>query len=94
MATLQHNVVEKEIIKAVDEIKRKLKIDAVIDSDCRPGEIAGIGSQILVTVIGRLASKLGVTIPNGCYIFNDPKTQKKLSVKEATQKLILATQTK
>lgn len=87
MENLTSDRVEKEITKAVNEIKGRLKIKATIDGDSCPGDIVGITSQILVTVIGRIANNLGVTLPNNVYIFHD-KNSGQLSIKQATQKFI------
>ncbi|MCU7549824.1 hypothetical protein OCK74_11900 [Chitinophagaceae bacterium LB-8] len=87
MTKLDNAVVEAKIIKAVDEIKNKLKIDAVVvNIEFCPGKF--ISSQILVTLMGRIADSLEVNIPENCYIFHDKKTLKQLTIKEAAQKLI------
>jgi len=87
MSTLVHKTVEAEIIKALEDVKSKLKISANINADCCPG-IIGISSQILLNIMIDLEETLGVSIPNNIYIFHDPKTHKQLSVTEATQKLL------
>ncbi|HEV7332534.1 MAG TPA: hypothetical protein VGN63_15960 [Flavisolibacter sp.] len=87
MINLDGALVEAKIIKAVEEIKHKLKLDAVtVDTELCPGKF--ISSQILVTLIGRLADALEVKIPDNCYIFLDKKTLKQLTIKESAQKLI------
>jgi hypothetical protein len=87
MNKLDSNLVEKKIIEHVTGIKNKLKLDAPsIDGEFCPGNI--IESQILVTVIGRLANALQIVIPLGCYPFKDKKTSKQLTIKEAAQILV------
>jgi hypothetical protein len=86
MIQLDNALVEAKIIKAVDEIKEKLKLDAVVDVAFCPGQF--IASQVLVTLIDRIAEALEVIIPDNCYIFHDKKGLKQLSIKEAAQKLI------
>lgn len=81
--------VEKEITTAINEVKQRLKISATINVDVCPGDITGMTSQILITVIGRIANSLGVSVPNNCYIFHD-KNSGQLSIKQAAQKLIKA----
>lgn len=88
MINLDTNLVEKEIIKILEEIKGQLKIEAAINEECLPGELNGITSQILITAIGRLANTLKISIPLNCYIFHDKISQKQLTIKEAAQKLI------
>jgi hypothetical protein len=87
MEKLNPIIVEGELINLILEAKDKFNIDASISSDARPGSI-GISSQVLITIMGRIGHKLGVNIPNSCYIFYDKKERKQLSIKEATQKLI------
>jgi hypothetical protein len=82
--------VENAITGVINEVKRKLKIKAAIDRDVCPGNINGLTSQILVTLIGRIANALGVNVPNGCYIFKDGDSGEQLSVKQAAKKLIKA----
>jgi hypothetical protein len=81
--------VEKEITAAINEVKRRLKISATINVNVCPGNVTGLTSQILVTLIGRIGNNLSVTVPNGCYIFHD-KHLGQLSIKQAAQKLIKA----
>jgi len=85
MITLQSDIVEKEVIKVVKEICDALKIDAVINNVCRPGDI--IKSQVLLTVIDTIGEALGVKIPKDSYIFRE-KNHKELSIKETAQKII------
>jgi hypothetical protein len=87
---LTNEQVEKAITKVINEVKRKLKITASVDRDVCPGNINGLTSQILVTLIGRIGNDLGVSVPNGCYIFKDRDSDEQLSVKQAAQKLIKA----
>jgi hypothetical protein len=86
MAKLENALVEAKLIKVIDEIKDKFKIKADVDIEFCPENF--ISSQVLVTVTGRIAVALGVTIPENCYIFHDKKTLKKYSIKEAAEKLI------
>ena len=86
MVALSYDSVEKEIVRSVDEIKQVFKLKAAFDSETCPGDV--LTSQVLVTVIARLAKKLGVTLPNGCYIFHDKKTKRQLSIKEASEKFL------
>ena len=90
MVNLTAERVEKEITSAINEVKRRLKISATVDRDVCPGDIGGITSQILLTLIGRISNNLGVTVPNNCYIFHDKATERQLSIKEAAQKLLKA----
>ena len=39
MVSLNASVVESEIVKSLEGIKKALKIDAVIDEECCPGEL-------------------------------------------------------
>ncbi len=87
MANLDSTIVEKEIIKSVDAVRKKFKIDAVVNGDCSPGGI-GIASQVLLNVMRRLEGTLGIAIPHNCYIFHDKKTKRQLTIKEAVEKLI------
>lgn len=87
MEAFDHITVENELLKSIKEVKDLLKIDATISSDVCPGSI-GITSQVLITIMGRIGNKLGVAIPNNCYIFYDKKSRRQLSIKEATHKLI------
>lgn len=80
--------VENEIVKVVSSICKTLMIEMPIDINTCPGNIPGITSQILVTVMGKLQTFLCVTIPDNVYIFHDKKNNKQLSVKEAANKLI------
>lgn len=86
MVNINHDLVEKEIIKTVEEINNILKIEALVNEDFCPGSL--IMSQVLITAMVRIGRILQVTIPDSCYIFHDKKTQKQLTIKEATQKLI------
>jgi hypothetical protein len=86
---IQHSyeLVEKEIIKTIDEINSITeKLDIVIDKDFCPGNF--IMSQVLITAMTRIGRALQITIPDSCYIFHDKKSLKQFSIKEATQKLI------
>lgn len=87
MITLEQNYVESEIIKLVSEISTSLEIETVVDNICCPSNI-GISSQILITVMSRLESALGVVIPKSCYIFLDNKSHTQLNIQEAAKKLI------
>lgn len=89
MAEINLSSVEQAIVEIVDEIKRKLGLDTVIDIDCIPGNL--IRSQVLLTAMGRIGSALGVTIPNNRYIFHDTK-KRQLTIKEAAQKLLNVTE--
>ncbi|HSZ85827.1 MAG TPA: hypothetical protein VK787_07335 [Puia sp.] len=88
MQNLDYASVEKEIVKAITEIKTKLKIEIDLEGDCCPGNI--ISSQILLTVMGRIAKSLGIIIPDNRYIFHErtKKTQTQLTIKQSAQKLI------
>ena len=90
MAHLSNNQIETEITNAVVEVAKKLKIQADITSGSCPGDV--IRSHILLTLMGRLQSTLGVTIPNNVYIFYDKKNHRQLTIKEAAQKLIKSVQ--
>jgi len=88
MVHIDYNVVEGEIIKAVKVLSSKLNVEAEINSDCSPGTIIGISSQVLITIMGQLEDALDIVIPNECYIFHDKVTHRQLTVKEAANKLI------
>lgn len=87
MVNLNHDLVEKEIIRAVEEINNNIQqVDAVIDEDFRPGNF--IMSQVLLTAMVRIGRALGIVIPDSCYIFHDKATKTQSTIKEATQKLL------
>jgi hypothetical protein len=80
------NEVESAIKDMFGEMTKAFNLNITVDSDVRPGEL--VQSQILFTLTGRLSSKLGVNIPNDCYLFSEKKTRKQLSIKEATKKFL------
>lgn len=86
MLVIDKKIIEDEIISAIEEIGNRLKIETKIDSESIPSFI-GFTSMALITVMGVIEEKLNITIPNNCYIFID-QDSKKLSIKEATDKLI------
>ncbi len=86
MGKLVQAVVEAEIISAVEEINEHLKIGAKIDSGSCPGNIGGMSSQILLTIMSRLEDTLGIEIPPNIYIFHHKDEQ--LSIQQAAEKLI------
>lgn len=87
MVTIENALVEAAIIKAIDEVKNKCKsIEGAVDTEFCPGRF--ITSQILVTLMGRIASALKVKVPDSCYIFHEKRTLRKLSIKESAEKLI------
>ncbi|WP_183560882.1 hypothetical protein [Mucilaginibacter sp. SP1R1] len=86
MIAASYDSVEKEIVNSIDEVKNVFRLKAAFDADSCPGTM--LTSQVLVTVIARIAKKLGVILPNGCYIFYDKKTKRQLSIKEGTEKFI------
>jgi len=88
MIKIDHAAVEDEIIKAVKEFSNKLNLEVVVDSDCSPGNIIGMSSQVLITVMGKIEEALDVSIPDTCYIFHDKVTKRQLTIKEAADKLI------
>ncbi len=88
MINIDQAIIENEIIKQVEDIKNNFNIQTDVDIDSCPGLIAGITSQILVTVISRLQPALGIIIPNNTYIFHNKEKNKQLTIKEAAQKLI------
>ena len=79
--------VENEIKLIIDEINSNLGLKAEINNSTCPHDV-GITSQVLVSVMGILENKLDVTIPHNKYIFHDKKTNKHLSIKEASIKLM------
>lgn len=87
MVKIDHNIVEEEIIQVITDLGSKLNIEAEINSVCIPGVI-GFSSQVLITVMGQLEEKLGIIIPNQCYIFHDKISLRKLTIEEAANKLI------
>ena len=89
MTKLKTEVVENALTKVIEEVKNVLRLNVAVNVDMAPGN-SGISSQVLVTVIGRIGNKLGVAVPNGCYLFYDKKRKKQLTIREAAQKLIKA----
>jgi hypothetical protein len=87
MATLNQELVEEELIKAIDEINNAFKLGAVINRDCCPDTI-GIRSPVLITIMARVSFILEVTIPDNCYIFHDKITQSQLTIQEAAFKFL------
>ena len=87
MVNLSYGLVEKEIIRTIEEINESTEnIALLIDEDFCPGNL--IMSQILLTAMVRIGRKLDVIIPDSCYIFHDKKAKMQLSIKDATLKLI------
>ena len=87
MATLTQDAVEAEIINAVEDLNKNLKLGATVNETCCPGN-AGFASQVLLTIMSTLEINLGVTIPSNVYIFHDKSTNRQLTIKEAAKKLI------
>ena len=87
MATLSQAVVEAEIINAVEELNKNLKIGATVNGGCCPGN-SGFASQVLLTIMTTLEVNLEITIPHNVYIFHDKKTHEQLSITQAAKKLI------
>lgn len=79
------NEIEGALKDLITEVKEALDIKESIDGDICPGEL--IMSDALMTVTGRLGTKLGVSIPLNCYPFFDKKNHKQLSIKEAAKKV-------
>lgn len=88
MLTLSINTVEEEILKVIKDTSKLLRLEGEIDENSCPGNIKGLSSIILVTIISQLSSTLNVEIPADCYLFHDKKTKKQLSIVEAAKKLI------
>ncbi len=87
MVTLTQQTVEAEIVNAVEDLNKNLKIGATVNATCSPGNV-GFASQVLLTIMSTLEINLGVTIPHNVYIFHDKSTNKQLTIKEAAKKLI------
>lgn len=87
MIKVDQATVEAEIVKVVEDININLKVGAVINATCCPGNI-GFTSQILIDIMPSLEDALGIIIPHNQYIFFDKSTHRQLSIKEAAQKLI------
>mgnify|MGYP000079457201 CR=1 FL=1 len=87
MIPISEALVEKEIIKAVEDLNANMKIGAIVDSSCRPGNV-GFASQVLLTIMSRLEETLNIIIPDNVYIFHDKASHQQLSINEATKKLI------
>jgi len=87
MAALTIEQVEREITAEIKEAGRRYKIETPINRDLCPGNV-GIESPVLVSIMGRLAAKLEVSIPLTSYIFHDKRTHRQLSIKEAAAKLL------
>lgn len=79
------NEIEGAIKDLVVEVKDTLNLKEKIDSDVCPGNF--IKSDALMTITGRLNSKLGISIPLNCYPFRDKMSHKELSIKEAAKKI-------
>ncbi|GAA3984740.1 hypothetical protein GCM10022246_40560 [Pedobacter ginsengiterrae] len=86
MADLDINLVEKEIVKVVQEAADLMGVAVKVDAGCAPGS-SGISSQVLVTVMCRLEGILDIAIPDNCYIFHDRMSLRQLSIREASEKL-------
>ena len=87
METLNITRVESELMNSIQEVKEMFNLGDPITGDVCPGSI-GIASQVLIDVMVRIGSKLGVSIPDNAYIFYDKDSRKQLSIREAAQKLI------
>lgn len=87
MVTITQDKVETEIIKAVEDLNKNLKIGATVDATCSPGNV-GFASQVLLTIMSTLEINLGVNIPHNVYIFHDKDTFRQLTISEAAKKLI------
>lgn len=87
MANLIQATVEAEIIKAVEDVNKNLKIGATVNTSCCPGD-DGFSSHILLHIMSRLQDTLGIIIPNNVYIFHDKDSHKQLSIEDAAIKLI------
>ena len=86
MADLNINLLEREIVKVVQEAADLMGVAVKVDAGCAPGN-SGISSQVLVTVMCRLEGILNVEIPDNCYIFHDKMSLRQLSIREASEKL-------
>jgi hypothetical protein len=86
MIDIKAEIVEKEIVKVLEEIRNDLELEIDLNTSCSPGDL--MMSQILVTAISRIGQNLGIAIPLGCYIFFDNHAEKQLTIKEAALKLI------
>lgn len=78
-------VIEEAMMDVLTEIKEALNLDSSIHVEFCPGET--ISSDALVTAIGRLSTRLGISIPEKCYPFFDRDNHKQLSIKEAAKKI-------
>jgi hypothetical protein len=87
MITLNQELVENELIKAIDEVNAAFKLGAVINRDSCPDTI-GIRSPVLITIMARVSVILEATIPDNCYIFHDKVSHSQLTIKEAAFKFI------
>ena len=86
MVKLDRDVVKEEIVRIVGTMKNTYNFEPDIDGDFRPG--IKVPSQVLLSLMVRVAKKLEVIIPDSCYIFYDKKNHKQLSIEEAVEKLI------
>ncbi|MBF4519165.1 hypothetical protein IRZ71_22660 [Flavobacterium sp. ANB] len=82
---LEADKIENEVIRIIEEICTKLKIEVKVDSEFCPGNF--IKSQVLLTFISVIEDNLELVIPNECYIFCD-KDQRQLTIRETSQKII------
>jgi len=89
MGTLEEQI-EREIINIVKKVCKQQNIDETVDGEFCPGKF--IMSQGLVSIVPEIESKIGISIPLECYIFNDNiKNKEQLSIKEAVKKLLKVT---
>jgi acyl carrier protein len=84
---LKLEIVENQVKKIIDEINKQLGLNANITINTCPYDV-GISSQILISVMAKLEDILKISIPDNCYIFYEKASNKQLSIKEASIKLI------
>lgn len=87
MARMEINNIRDAIFNLLHEVKEDMGISDELTMDTEPTAF-GIRSQILVSVIGRLQNRLRTPIPLNCYPFYDKTSRKKLTLNEASIKLM------
>ncbi len=87
MIKINEDIVEAAIVKAVEDLNENLGIGASVSAGLCPGT-SGFFSIALLDLYPTIADSLGIVIPVNKYIFQEEKTRRQLTIKEATQKLI------
>lgn len=84
---LELEKIEQEIVAIIKKVCSQQQIEEEIDANFCPGKY--IMSQVLVSIVPEIESKIGMSIPLECYIFYDNnKNREQLSIKGAVKKLL------